>query len=240
MRGTTGQAVVAGLAGLAAAGVLAVSWPSSAQTEDRLRDRVRQEQAAYLSTLKDLVSIESGSRDAEGLDRAAAFIAGRLRALGGEVEVVPPPADMARLEDTPPQPGKAVVARFRGTGTGRVLLLSHMDTVYERGLAAKQPFRVEGDRAYGLGIADDKSGVALALHAVALLQALGHREYGVLTVLVNADEEISSIHSRPVIYEQARLCRDDLAAAGRVTTLVFETTDDAELRVDVELAPAEK
>src|SRR5512138_2253702 len=105
MQGTRGQAVIACLAGLAAVGVLAVSWPSSAQTEDRLLERVRQEQAAYLATLKDLVSIESGSRDSEGLDRAAALIAARLRAIGGEVEIVPPPADMVRLEDTPSQPG---------------------------------------------------------------------------------------------------------------------------------------
>jgi glutamate carboxypeptidase len=199
MRGTPGQAVVACLASLAAAIVLAVSWPSSAQTEDRLRARVRQEQGAYLATLKDLVAIESGSRDLEGLERAAAFVAARLRAIGGEVEIVPAPADMARLEDTPAQPGKSVVARFRGTGKGRVLLLSHMDTVYERGSAAKQPFRIEGDRAYGLGISDDKGGVALAIHAVAVLNAIDARDYGLVTVLVNGDEEISSPGSRSLI-----------------------------------------
>jgi glutamate carboxypeptidase len=198
MRGTTGQAVVACLAGLAAI-VLAVSWPSSAQTEDRLRARVRLEQAAYLVTLKDLVAIESGSRDTEGLDRAASFIAARLRAIGGEVEMVPAPADMMRLEDTPAQPGKTVVARFRGTGSGRILLLSHMDTVYERGASARQPFRLEGDRAYGLGIADDKSGVALSIHVVAVLKALDLRDYGLVTVLVNGDEEISSPGSRSLI-----------------------------------------
>ena len=199
MRGTKGQAVVACLVGLAAAGMLAVSWPSSAQTEDRLLARIRQEQTAYLATLRDLVSIETGSRDAEGLDRAAAFIAGRLRALGGDIDVVPAPADMTRLEDTPAQPGKSVVARFRGTGSGRILLLAHMDTVYERGSAAKQPFRVEGDRAYGLGIADDKSGVAMAMHVVAVLNALELRDYALVTVLVNGDEEISSPGSRHLI-----------------------------------------
>ena len=199
MRGTTGQAVVACLAGLATLGVLAVSWPSSAQTEDRLLARVRQEQTAYLATLKELVSIESGSRDTEGLDRLAALIAARLRTLGGDVEVVPPPPDLTRLDDTPAQPGKSVVARFRGTGKARILLLAHMDTVYERGTAAKQPFRVEGDRAYGLGIADDKSGVALAIHAVGVLQALDARDYGLVTVLVNGDEEISSPASRGLI-----------------------------------------
>jgi glutamate carboxypeptidase len=177
MRGTTGQAVVACLAGLATVAVLAVSWPSSAQTEDRLLARVRQEQPAYLATLKDLVAIESGSRDVEGLDRAATFIAGRL----------------------PAQPGKSVVGRFRGTGSGRILLLAHMDTVYDRGSAAKQPFRVEGDRAYGLGIADDKSGVAIAIHAVAVLNALTLRDYALVTVLVNGDEEISSPGSRSLI-----------------------------------------
>jgi glutamate carboxypeptidase len=91
------------------------------------------------------------------------------------------------------------VARFRGTGMRRILVLAHMDTVYQRGMVAGQPFRLEGDRAYGLGIADDKSGVALAMHAVAVLQALGHQEYGLLTVLVNADEEISSPGSRALI-----------------------------------------
>jgi len=184
---------------MAAAGVLAISWPSSAQTEDRLLERVRQEQTAYLATLRDLVSIESGSRDAEGLERAATFVASRLRAAGGEVEIVPPPADMVRLEDTPSQPGKVVVGRFRGAGTGRILLLSHMDTVYERGSAAKQPFRVEGNRAYGLGIADDKSGVALAIHTLAVLQALDMRRYALVTVVVNGDEEISSPSSRALI-----------------------------------------
>jgi glutamate carboxypeptidase len=199
MRGTRGQAVVACLAGLAAAIVLAVSWPSSAQTENRLLARVRQEQTAYLATLQELVAIESGSRDTEGLERAAALVAARLRAIGGEVEIVPAPADMARLEDTPTQPGKSVVARFRGTGKGRVLLLSHMDTVYVRGSAAKQPFRIEGNRAYGLGISDDKSGVALAIHAVAVLNAIDARDYGLVTVLVNGDEEISSPGSRGLI-----------------------------------------
>ena len=180
-------------------GVLAASWPSSAQAEDRLLARVRQEQTAYLGTLRELVSIESGSRDLEGLDRLAAVIAGRMRALGGEVEIVAPGADVYRMDDTPAQPGKSVVARFRGRGTARILVLAHMDTVYERGMAARQPFRVDGDRAYGLGIADDKSGVALALHAVAVLKALDLHEYGLLTVLINADEEISSPGSRTLI-----------------------------------------
>lgn len=176
-----------------------VSTWASAQAPDPILPRVRQEQQAYLSTLRDLVSIESGSSDVEGLERIADFIAGRLRALGGEVEFVDPPANMVRFENTPARTGRSVVARFRGTGTARILLLAHMDTVYLRGMLANQPFRVEGDRAYGLGIADDKHGVALILHTINVLNALGFREYGQLTVLINGDEEVSSAGSRTLI-----------------------------------------
>jgi glutamate carboxypeptidase len=74
-----------------------------------------------------------------------------------------------------------------------------MDTVYLKGMLAQQPFRIEGDRAYGLGIADDKHGVAVILHALAVLKALGFREYGLITVVINADEEVSSPGSRALI-----------------------------------------
>lgn len=161
--------------------------------------RVQGERQAYLDTLRQLVSIESGSADVEGLARIADLIAGRLRALGGEVEIVDPPSDMVRFENTPPRTGGSVVGRFRGRGTARILLLAHMDTVYPRGMLAKQPFRLDGDRAYGLGVADDKHGVALVLHVVATLKALDFADYALLTVLINGDEEVSSAGSRSLI-----------------------------------------
>jgi glutamate carboxypeptidase len=106
---------------------------------------------------------------------------------------------MVRFENTPTRTGQSVVARFRGTGTARILLLAHMDTVYTRGMLARQPFRIDGSRAYGLGVADDKHGVALILHGIGILQTMGFRDYGVLTVLINGDEEVSSPGSRTLI-----------------------------------------
>jgi glutamate carboxypeptidase len=100
------------------------------------------------------------------------------------------------MHDTPPRIGRMVRATFKGTGTKKILLIAHMDTVYLRGMGAKQPFRVDGNRAYGLGIGDDKAGVAVILHTLATLKALGFRDYGQLTVLINGDEEISSPGSR--------------------------------------------
>ena len=122
-----------------AAGLAGAHAPSLHAQADELLVRARQERAAYLETLRELVSIESGSRDVEGLDRAATLIANRLRAIGGQVELIAAGADTYRMEDTPAQIGKSVVATFRGTGTKRILLIAHMDTVYQRGMAASQP-----------------------------------------------------------------------------------------------------
>jgi glutamate carboxypeptidase len=172
--------------------------PLHAQPNEQVLSLAKKEQQPLLKTLEELVSIESGSRDVEGLERIAKLIAGRLQALGGKVELVEA-SDVYKMEDTPAQIGKMVRATFTGTGAKKILLLAHMDTVYPRGMLAKQPFRIKGDRAYGVGIADDKQGIALIIHAITMLRAMNFRDYGTLTVLINADEEISSPGSRSLI-----------------------------------------
>lgn len=159
----------------------------------------QKEKPAVLDTLKTLVEIESGSADREGLDRIADLIAGRLKALGGNVEFIEPGPDTVRFSDTPEKLGKMVRATFTGTGTKKILLLAHMDTVYPRGMLAQQPFKIEPDRAWGLGIADDRHGIAVILHSLAILKAMDFRDYGAITVLINGDEEISSPASRFLI-----------------------------------------
>ena len=159
-------------------------------------DQVTQQKDALLNTLKDLVSIESGSGDREGLDRISQLISDRLQALGGQVEFIEPDAGLYRMHDTPPKVGRMVRATFKGTGSKKILLIAHMDTVYLKGMLATQPFRIDGNRAYGLGIGDDKAGIAVILHTLATLKALKFSEYGTLTVLINGDEEVSSPASR--------------------------------------------
>jgi glutamate carboxypeptidase len=184
---------------LAAALFIAVTAiaPAHAQQQEVIA-LAQKEREPLLKTLEELVSIESGSRDFEGLERIAKLIAGRLQVLGGQVELVEA-SDIYQMEDTPPQIGKMVRATFTGTGAKKILLLAHMDTVYPRGMLAKQPFRIKGDRAYGVGIADDKQGIAVIIHTVAMLKAMNFRDYGTLTVLINADEELSSPGSRSLI-----------------------------------------
>ena len=183
-----------------AALLLAAATAVHAAPVEQVQSLAAREKAPLLDTLKDLVSIESGSQDREGLDRISALIAERLKALGGQVEFVEPdPADIYRMVDTPKQIGRMVHARFTGTGSKRILLIAHMDTVYHRGMLAQQPFRIDGNRAYGLAIADDKQGIALIIHALTMLKAMDFRDYGLVTVLINADEEVSSPGSRATL-----------------------------------------
>ena len=196
----------------------------TAQPVEPVLAQARAQKAPLLETLKDLVSIESGSRDFEGLEKIGSLIAARLKSLGGEVERVEA-SELYKMEDTPERIGRMVRATFAGSGKKRILLIAHMDTVYPKGLLAKQPFRVDADRAYGLGIADDKQGIAVILHTVAMLRTLGFRDYGTLTVLINADEELSSPGSRALLtrlgaehdatlsFESSRVESDKIALA---------------------------
>jgi len=179
-------------------GLIFIAAQAFGQAREPVLSLSKKEKPALLETLKELVSIETGSRDIEGLERLAAVIAGRLKDLGGRVELVEP-SDVYKMEDTPEKIGKMVRATFAGTGKKTILLIAHMDTVYPRGTLAQQPFRIAGDRAYGLGISDDKQGIAVILHTLALLKAMNFRDYGTLTVLINADEELSSPGSRSLI-----------------------------------------
>ena len=176
------------MASLALAFVAAVAQAAPVADVHALAQK---EQQPLLDTLRDLVHIESGSKDIEGLNQIAERIAGQLKQLGGTVDVLQT-SDIYRLDDTPEKVGPAVQAVFKGTGSKKIMLIAHMDTVYLKGMLKGQPFRIDGDKAYGLGISDDKQGIALIIHTVALLQKLNFKDYGTLTVLINGDEEISS------------------------------------------------
>lgn len=181
---------------------LSTSWGQQpVPTPEGVWTRAQAEVQALLGSLEALVGIESGSQDLEGLDRIATWIATALQQAGMQVQILP--------GHVPPRPGQVqgervgpmVLGRLQGQGQKKVLLIAHMDTVYPKGMGARQPFRIEDGKAYGLAIADDKSGVALIVHTVRLLQAMGLRDYAELAVLINGDEEIGSPGSRALITE---------------------------------------
>src|SRR5688572_1070557 len=88
------------------------AWAASSESVSAL---ARQERPLLLDTLKELVAIESGSSDIEGLDRIRGVIAARLTALGAKVETLEPDAG-AKGAGVPEKLGKNLRATFTGTG----------------------------------------------------------------------------------------------------------------------------
>jgi glutamate carboxypeptidase len=174
---------------LLALAITGASQGAFAAADAPLLDAARKAEPAVIETLKSMVMIESGSSDAAGLARMADFTEGRLKALGMSTE---------RKSGTT-GPGSIVIGTLTGTGSKRLMLIAHMDTVYPTGTLATQPYKVEGNRIYGPGIADDKGGIAVILHALQLLKDAGWRDYSKLTVAFNADEEIGSVGSGELI-----------------------------------------
>jgi len=146
-------------------------------------------QPAVIESLKDMVLIESGSANAEGIGKLADYTEKRLQALGAVTERIKPTRG----------PGVIVKGSFTGTGKKRILLIAHLDTVYPANTLATQPYKQEGNKLYGPGIADDKGGIAVILHSLQILKDAGWRDYAQLTVLFNSDEEVGSVGSGELI-----------------------------------------
>jgi glutamate carboxypeptidase len=172
---------------------LAVATARAAPADAALRAAANAAQPAVIASLKDMVLIESGSSHGPGLAKMVDYVEARLKALGARTERIAPARG----------PGTMVKGSFAGTGTKRLMLIAHMDTVYPVGTLANEPYREDGNKLYGPGIADDKGGIAVILHALAILKDAGWRDYAQLTVLFNHDEEIGSTTSGETIAQLA-------------------------------------
>ena len=169
--------------------------PASGVTEDELASlerAVRVAEPAFLADLERLVGIDCGSYTPEGVDEVGRFVAGFLGDVGAEVTIHPDPA--GRL-------GSTVIGRLPGSAPAgpAILLIGHMDTVFDPGTAAERPFRVEGGRAYGPGVTDMKSGLLTGLYAMKAVAEAGELPFASLTFVANPDEEIGSPSSTPHI-----------------------------------------
>ncbi len=149
-----------------------------------LRQRVEAQLPRYLATLEQLVNIDCGSYTPTGVNAVADVVAAMLGDLGADVERIPhqPAAGAAQL-------GDLVIGRIAGSGP-RLLLIGHMDTVFDPGTAAERPYRTDGRRALGPGVTDMKSGLLAGLHALDALRAAGAAP--AVTFVANPDEEIGS------------------------------------------------
>jgi len=169
---------------------------------------------ATIETLKNLVNIETGSTNAEGMAQMTNFLEGQLKAMGASVT-----RSKAAANNVSKPVGENIYGTIKGTGSKKILMIAHMDTVHVKGTITKLPWRIETgtekvktpagevdrafERAYGPGIADAKGGVATILHTVRLLQAQGFKDFAQITMMFNTDEEIGSWGSKELIQKLA-------------------------------------
>jgi glutamate carboxypeptidase len=155
---------------------------AAAPVRQDLLDHARQAKPEVIKLLERLVNIDSGTGSEKGLDQVGAIVADEAKKLGMRVE----------FSSALPAAGKNLVATLDGTGKANILLMAHMDTVFADGTAAARPFRIQGDRAYGPGVMDDKGGIVTALFAIRLLRQMKFTDFKRITLLVNTNEETSS------------------------------------------------
>ncbi len=163
---------------------------------DALRSALAADLPDYLADLERLVNIDCGSYTPEGVNEVGRFVTGFLTDLGADVDLRPDPEGRF---------GNTVVATFTGRdGAPRVLLIGHMDTVFDPGTAAERPFRIDDGIAHGPGVTDMKSGLLSGLYAIkAVLGELGGLPFERLTFVANPDEEVGSPSSTPHIQATA-------------------------------------
>lgn len=162
-----------------------------------LRDLVAADLPAYLADLQHLVDIDCGSYTPTGVNQVARWVASFLSELGADIDIRPDPEGRF---------GNTVVATFHGPADGpRVLLIGHMDTVFDPGTAAERPFRIDDDIARGPGVTDMKSGLLAGLYALkTIIGEAGGLPFGRVTFIANPDEEVGSPSSAVHIRELAR------------------------------------
>ena len=188
--------MIALLRGLAVTVLLLIPCAALAANEvfKPVLDSAERQKPAAIELWERLVNIDSGTGDVEGVNAVGAIAMEELKKLGASIETIP----------ALPAYGDNIVASFAGLGKGKILLMAHMDTVFKKGTAKERPFRIEGNRAYGPGVSDDKAGVVVALSVLKMLDDLKFKDYARITLLLNTNEETGSRGSRVLIEKLAK------------------------------------
>ena len=153
-------------------------------------------EAELIRRLELLVRAESPSDDKAAVNRATSLVAEWCRRAGAEITL----HQQGKV-------GDSLEARFPADAPGSpILLLGHLDTVWQSGTLRAMPWTMDAERIAGPGVLDMKAGVVMALTAIELLQRQPLPASPV-TLLLHGDEEIGSPSSRALTERIASECR---------------------------------
>ena len=186
---------------------LAIAAPAAAKlspAETRMLSVVKAEETRTVALLETLVNQNSGSLNLTGVEKVGQMMRAELEPLGFAVAWI----DMKAA-------GRAghIVARHKGSGRGRkMLLIGHLDTVFELD-SPFQKWTRRGNDGEGPGAGDDKGGMVVMLAALRAMRAAGTLRQADITVFLTGDEEDSG----PV-----EISRRDLIAEGRLADVALD------------------
>jgi glutamate carboxypeptidase len=167
--------------------------------EKTMTRTVEAENAATVALLEQLVNVNSGSRNLPGVTKVGEMMKAQLAPLGFDVRWVPMQAA-----------GRAghIIATHKGNGRGkRLLLIGHLDTVFEPDSPFQRFALKDGGKAEGPGVGDDKGGMVVMLAALRAMKAAG--------TLAKADIEIVLTGDEEDVGDPVEIARADLIAAGK-------------------------
>ncbi|KYG31913.1 M20 family metallopeptidase [Alkalihalobacillus trypoxylicola] len=154
---------------------------------------VRKKELEMLRLLERLVNTDSGSYDKVGIDQLANILKPYFTELGYSIET--------KEQDVY---GNHLVIQHPKVSDPEILIVAHMDTVFEKGTASLRPFSVKGSKAFGPGVIDMKASLVSLIYALKDLKNQRNKALQHVKIILNSDEEIGSPSSRRIIEEEAK------------------------------------
>jgi|JI6StandDraft_1071083.scaffolds.fasta_scaffold03594_6 glutamate carboxypeptidase len=182
--------------------LIAPAHAQLSKAEAQMSATVDAEYERSVALLEKMVNQNSGTMNFDGVRKVGDMMRAELEPLGFKVEW----KDMAAAK----RAGHLIARKKGKMGTKRLLLIAHLDTVFE----ADSPFqsfrrkKAQGvDEAEGPGAGDDKGGLTVIVAALRAMQAAGTLKDANIEIVMTGDEEDSG--------EPIELARADLIAAGK-------------------------
>jgi glutamate carboxypeptidase len=172
----------------------------SRQLAQEILQWLAREQRQIVGAIKDIVEMETPSHSKPAIDALGKHLAQEFKRIGGKASLHPQRKAGDHLQVDFP-------AAKRGDASLKpILLLGHMDTVWDTGTLRGMPFLIQKGRLWGPGVYDMKAGIAQMMFAIRALQQIAGGLPRPVTVLLVSDEEVGSDTSRKLTESIAKKC----------------------------------
>lgn len=182
---------------------ISILGQSLTSNEKKILQKVELNNEEALQFLEQTVNINSGTMNADGVREVGKLFDAEFKKIGFETSWIDMPTDMLRAGH--------LFAEHKGKKGKRLLLIGHLDTVFEKDSPFQQ-YVQDGDKATGPGVEDMKGGDVIILYALKALQEAGYLKDTQIIVALHGDEEESGkpiFISRKDIIDAAK--RSDIA-----------------------------